>query len=311
MTSIVNEHGSGVRPPIRQGRLGGPSRRFDRRITAFRDDLAAVDLAGTIIAARYAEGVALQSTSPVTMLHRHPDSAAVAVSAVLFGEEFVIYDVIDGWAWGKCSHDGYVGWIRSAALAAKGLVAVTHVIGAPAAPVFAAPDIKSSVVSILPLNARIAATGTIGAFATIADGFVHNRHLCSIGDAANDPVAMALNFIGTPYVWGGRTRDGIDCSGLTQAVLHACGLPCPRDSDQQAEAFVAIDDEERRRGDLVIFPGHVGILADAKTLIHATAHWMMTVVEPLAAATERLSATGFCRPPLDAGRPLVRPNEPR
>ncbi len=155
------------------------------------------------------------------------------------------------------------------------------------------------------MNARVVAHGSSERFIETSQGFIHGLHLRAVNDVGTDPAAMASCFIGTPYVWGGRTRDGIDCSGLTQSVLNACGLFCPRDSDQQAAAFAAIDPAERRRGDLVFFSGHVGILADPDTLIHATAHWMVTVAEPLRAVTDRLPASGFRRPPLSEVTPCL------
>ncbi len=270
---------------------------IDRRINAFRPDLADSALAGIVTAPRYADGVYHRCTWPGVTIHADPDGQSTAVSSLLLGETFIAFDVVGGWAWGQCLHDRYVGWIEAAALVPHGDLPATHWVIAPLAPVFAAPDIKAHVMLVLPMMARLVADGIHGRFVAAASGFVHDRHLAPLTVHRSDPAAVALSLVGAPYVWGGRSALGLDCSGLTQTALRACGVFCPRDSDQQAATFAAIDPSDRRRGDLVTFPGHVGILADADTLIHANAHWMSTVAEPLADVAARLAPTAFHRPP--------------
>lgn len=291
-------------PRIKQAHLAGPSRRLDPRVHAFRPDLADIGLAGIVTAPRFAEGVVMHGVVASTMLRAAADDTSVAVSALLYGEQFTAFDIVHGWVWGQCGHDAYVGWVRATALR-TGTGAPTHRIVAPTAAIFTRPDIKTRVVGVLPLNARFAATSASGDFIATAGGFIHRRHVEALADGNtargnSDAVAVALGFAGTPYVWGGRTRDGIDCSGLTQAALSACGIACPRDSDQQRDAFPAVEPAARRRGDLAVFAGHVGILADPLTLVHANAHWMATLVEPLADVVARIEPLGFRRPMVDA-----------
>lgn len=277
--------------PPRQGHLRGPSAGFDRRVHAVRSDLADIALADSVIAPRYAAPVAMVCATAQVMLRAAPDPAAPATSALLWGESFQVFDRHDGWAWGQCGHDRYVGYVPCDALAAPG-PAATHGVDAPAALVFAAPDIKSPLVRDLPFNARLAAVPHDAQFVAAAGGFVHLRHLRALDlPPAVTPLAAARLLLGSPYLWGGRTRGGIDCSGLVQAALMAAGLPAPRDSDQQADQVgTPVDRADRQPGDLLFVPGHVGIIETGDRLLHANAFWMQTCIEPLADVLARLPA---------------------
>jgi cell wall-associated NlpC family hydrolase len=124
-------------------------------------------------------------------------------------------------------------------------------------------------------------------------GYLPARHLAPLDRVEPDFVAVAERFLGTPYLWGGKTNNGVDCSGLVQVALAACGMPCPRDSDMQERALgapVALADS--RRGDLLFWKGHVAIVRDAATLLHANAFHMMVAVEPIAEALARIEAAG-------------------
>jgi hypothetical protein len=273
-------------------RLAGPRPRLDPRRWIARPDLVEIDLAGQVAAARYVAPVAMQAAAPRTAMRKAGDVGSVAVSELLMGEGFDVFEIVAGWAFGRSIADAYVGWVRADALVPRDDCARVMVT-ARVAPVFAAADIKAPVVLELPFGARVAGQAGERFFACDA-GFIHNRHLAA---APATPVEVARLFTGAPYLWGGRTPLGVDCSGLVQAALAACGVAAPRDSDQQRDALgVAVDFAARDAGDLVFFPGHVGILATRDRLLHANAHWMATVEEPLADVMARLHAAGVAEP---------------
>jgi hypothetical protein len=219
-------------------------------------------------------------------LRNAPSEDAQAVSELLMGEDFWLLDASGGWAWGRCGHDGYVGYLPEDALAAPG-AAPTHIVSVIAALVFAAPDIKAPVVASWPAGVRIG--GIVeGDFLATAAGYVHRRHLRRLDEMTSDPVAIAENLVGVAYRWGGRSGDGVDCSGLVQLALAAAGIAAPRDSDQQRDLGRAVaPGMVLARGDLVFFPGHVGMMADSERLVHANAYWMAVTIEPLETVERR------------------------
>ncbi|KRB85761.1 glycoside hydrolase [Sphingomonas sp. Root710] len=267
--------------------LDGPTRRLDARTNAFRPDIADVALAGTLFAPHYAAPMVRMATS-AAMIRTAASHHAEAASQLLPGEEFAVLDLAGGWAWGYSRHDHYVGYVAADSLGAP--VEPTHRVAVREALLFAGPSIKTPMVGTLPFSARLAGEAQDGFVATGA-GFVHIRHLAPIGAHAPDAVAVAELFLGMPYLWGGRGQDGIDCSGLVQVALAATGIAAPRDTDMQRETVGEnLAAEARlRRGDIVNFPGHVGLMVDETLLIHANAHWMSVVVEPLADVVARLA----------------------
>jgi hypothetical protein len=263
---------------------------LDRRVHAARGDLADLALAGTLFSAHYARAVPLTCVAAGTPVLSAAVSTAEAVSELLRGETFHALDVTTDWAWGFCGHDGYVGYIRRDAL--DTLETATHRVRARTAPLFSAPDIKAPIADYWPTGALIA--GAVqDDFLVCAEGYVHLRHVEPVDAAPADWVAAAQAYIGLPYVWGGRGHRGIDCSGLVQVALGRAGMAVPRDTDLQCEGIGSPveSDAALQRGDLIFFPGHVGILTDASTLLHANAHWMAVVEEPLADVVARLSVT--------------------
>lgn len=267
----------------------------DPRITPARPDLAAAHLRGIVAAPRYAAGVRHAVNAPSVALRREARADIAIETELLWGEGFVLYDTDgEGWAWGQAETDGYVGWLPAAAIGPADPPPATHKVVSQRSFLFPAASIKAPTATALPFGARIAVLGREGAFARTADGFVWAGHLAGIDEVATDIVAVAEAFIGVPYLWGGRTSLGLDCSGLVQTALAACGRPAPRDSDMQERALgTPVEaDSPLRRGDLVFWRGHVGMMRDPDTLLHANGHTMVVGLEALSTARARILAAG-------------------
>ncbi len=270
----------------------------DRRRHAWRDDLADERLRGAVEAPRYVAGEPRQVIRPVTALRAAPQAMRGLDSEILFGERVIVFDEADGWAWVQLEADRYVGYTRADGLSST-LTAPTHQVRAIGTFVYPEANIKSPPLMHLSLNARLTVTETRERFAALAGGgYVMAHHIAELSRPANDFVEIAERLTGTPYLWGGKTRIGLDCSGLVQIAMQAAGVPCPRDSDLQlaevGEALAVPSDEAvldqglLRRGDLVFWPGHVGIMVDGVMMLHANGHNMSTVVEPVVDAATRI-----------------------
>jgi cell wall-associated NlpC family hydrolase len=267
----------------------------DPRRHAYRASLAAESLRGRVEAPRYVEGVRRQVEASSLPLRREPRFDAILDSEALFGETLTLFDESEGWAWVQLARDGYVGYLPSEGLTSA-VTTPTHRVAALRTYVYASPDIKTPPLALLSLNALLSVAGVEGRFLALrSGGFVIAEHVRKLDEPARDFVDVALGFRGTPYLWGGRTSLGVDCSGLVQLASEAAGLFCPRDADMQANEVGQELDRQGAdalaRGDLVFWDGHVGIMTSAQDLVHASAYQMMVVEEPLAEARARIASS--------------------
>jgi hypothetical protein len=266
----------------------------DKRITPYREDIAADFLEGQVPSERFVKGEQFAVLNAVTSLYPKPSRMAVIDSQALMGDCFTVYEQKDGWAWGQLASDGYVGYLPLDAIGPwKG--DPTHRVNVPRTFIYPGANIKLPVLGYVTLNAGVRVLGFDGDFARTSIGhFIFKEHLSPWNTPLTyDYVEIAERFISTPYLWGGKSSIGIDCSGLVQMALHAVRKPAPRDTDMQEAALGFAVPVERelanlKRGDLVFWKGHVAIMTSQLTIVHATAHHMMTFVEPLAKAERRI-----------------------
>ncbi|GAB4527720.1 MAG: C40 family peptidase [Roseibium sp.] len=272
---------------------------FDRRRHPVRPDLAAIDYEGRADAARFAEGEVFQVTADRLSLRAEPRPDRPIDTEALAGEWVTVYEQTpEGWAWGQLDTDGYVGWLSSDGLGP--VKPATHRVRALRTYRYPGPDLKFPPLGLLSIGSKVRVTGqtqTRGlAYALLNDGSaVVEKHLVPVDAVEDDWVSVAEEFVGTPYLWGGRSSLGLDCSALVQLAAQTGGHELPRDSDmQEAEAGEEIphdDPSALRRGDLLFWKGHVGIVTGPNRLLHANGHTMTVAFEDLDQAIARIAAT--------------------
>lgn len=278
----------------------------DPRLAAFRPDLADLRLQGQVEAGRFVEGRPARIGVSVADIRKAPRPDAGLNTQALFGDEVRVFDMAEGWAWVQNERDGYVGYVADTALAERG-AEPTHIVAAPRTFLYPGPDLKWPRSGELSLGSRVTVSGTAETrgtrYALLASGeAVVEAHLAPLGRPASDFVAVAETLIHTPYLWGGSSAFGIDCSGLVQLAMLMAGRNVLRDSDMQETSLGSPIDPRAglRRGDLAFWKGHVAIMTDAENMIHANGHTMTVANEPLGAAIDRIGylyggPTGFRR----------------
>ena len=267
--------------------------KHDPRITPWRDGIAARSLEGVLEAEVYLDPKAMGCVAAATGIHAAADAGSEQMDQLLFGERFEVLEEEGGWLFGQAARDGYVGFVRAEALQAAGAMP-THRVAAIRTYAFAEASIKSRAIGPYSINSLVAVEAVEGKLAKVTGaGWMTAAHLAPIGTSDGDDwAAVAERFLGAPYLWGGRESLGLDCSGLVQQALFACGRACPRDTDQQQALGVEIDPAQFGRGDLVFWKGHVAIGLGEGRIVHANGHHMAVAIEPLSEALTRIAAAG-------------------
>ena len=273
---------------------------FDKRVTPFKDGVTDQAHEGLIRAKSYVAGEVLSCYDAKAPILAQPEYGAEQWDQLLLGERFKVIERKHDFYWGQALRDGYVGYVPVSAFRNDWYLP-THFVSTLRTYVFAAPNVKASILTAVSLNALVSVTRFENGYAYINDmGWVFANHLSTFETFADDFVSVAESYINAPYQWGGRESIGLDCSGLLQQALYASGYGCPRDSDMQAKLGLPLMVDSSlaglRRGDLIFWKGHVAIMTDDSHIIHANAHHMKVAIEPLADAVNRIDACGSGMP---------------
>ncbi len=262
---------------------------MDRRLTPATDRIAHISLQGQRDAPAFTTGESLQVALPLVDLLRKPKGARER--QLLLGAGFTVIDRTEDHAFGFAERDSYFGWLPDAALTKA--PPPTHWVATPGTHLYPEPQVQARELAALSMGAQLHVTGQTGAFCETILGFVPSPHLRLLGEHHSDPVTVAEGFLGVPYLWGGNSRAGIDCSGLAQVAHHACGIAAPGDSDlQETMGHGLPETAQLRRGDLIFWKGHIALIVDATRLIHANGHTMSVAYENTMACIARIAAQG-------------------
>jgi cell wall-associated NlpC family hydrolase len=266
---------------------------LDPRLHAYRPGLADIGLKGIVASEAFVVPDRMQVAEPLVSVRKSPSADAMQLTQALMGETVKVFEQQDDWAWVQLEQDGYTGYIKARALN-RDILEPTHRVAVPGTFLYPKSNLKSQPTTAVTLNARLTVVGCQDGFSELSNGrFVFSGHLETIDAFDTDFVTVAEMFRRVPYYWGGKSVRGLDCSGLVQLALEASGIPARRDSDMQEDTLglpVPVDDfGGLKRGDLIFWDGHVGIMTDNKTLLHANGHHMMVQAEPLETAVERIA----------------------